>query len=61
MKYDEDFMSLMHQAHAARQQYIGGFLRSVWNAALYFIRCRFNQSQRRPSSGRRELAKLLSS
>ena len=61
MQHDEDFMSLMWQARAARQQFIGGFLRRAWNAALDFIRGWFNQSQRRPSSGRRELAKLLSS
>jgi len=60
MKYDEDFMSLMHQAHAARQEFVRGLLHRAWNAALDFIRCRFNQSQRRPS-GRQELAKLLSS
>jgi len=61
MKYDEDFMSLMHQAHASRQQFVGGALRRAWNAALDFIRWWSSQSPRARSSGRQRLAKLLSS
>lgn len=61
MKYEDDFMSLMQQAHAARQQFVGGVLRRAWNAALDFIRGWFSQSLRARSSGRQGLAKLLSS
>lgn len=38
MKPDQDFLSLMHQAHAMRHQYIGGLLHSAWNAARKLIR-----------------------
>jgi len=38
MKIDQDFVSLMHEARAMRRRYIGGLLRSAWNAAFDFIR-----------------------
>jgi hypothetical protein len=61
MKYGEDFMSLMRQARAARQQFVGGVLRRAWNAALDIIRRWFSQFPRARLSGRQGLAKLLSS
>ena len=40
---NDDFDKIIHEAHALRRQYIGGLLRTAWNAV--FNRARIIQAQ----------------